>query len=612
MTTTAQLDRRLTAVESKLVTDEAAIDDLKTRMAAVEAKLGQDETHIADLDARITALEGGSPSPSPPPSPPPPPLPSGGMSVALALPGGTLTFSEGVAVDLGDYVGDFVHQHCLAQRQGPWLVFFRWDADGSRAEIVVEFGGYDLTKLPPVPIAAPAHVLAPYTATILAGDGSALATVAVQKHWWGARWRWASAPRPVRRSYADLVAMKGVLPLSLSAAWNTVPPTAVAWAGPMSTGGLSPSMGDTGDRGEIGFITEAQAAYLLGDAASLETTLTQAEAVGSFPIWVRDQTTGGLLDVQAHQYLAYNDAFGGSHQIATPPAPSDPDFFQMDAAHLPAPSFVAWLLTDDPYFLEGAQACANYGIINSNYHANNNGLPGLTSVSQTRAWAWGMRDLFRMAAFAPAIPPAWLLPRSYWRANAGDNLALAGKYLSATAPAVSVFHLITESGFLSSFMQDFLEVVMGWAKWSGAFPEWDVTVEWIAGSRIAMSGSAGWDRRWPAPYQVPVVNAKSGAGAPLLNAGYAPADSSLTPLSWAELWSCYLAWSGLDPAGWQPDTLAPGQNLGYSTYARGALAALELAGIAGARAEHDWLYQQLQTAMPGTNPSGFKFAIWPN
>lgn len=109
MATTAQLDRRLTVVESTLVIDEAAISDLQMRMAAVEAKLGQDETHIADLGARVAALEGGSPPP------PPPPPPSGGMSVVLALPGGALTFSEGAAVDLGDYVGDFVHQHCVVQ-----------------------------------------------------------------------------------------------------------------------------------------------------------------------------------------------------------------------------------------------------------------------------------------------------------------------------------------------------------------------------------------------------------------------------------------------------------------------------------------------------------------
>ena len=70
------------------------------------------------------------------------------MTISLAFADGkTLSFHEAAAEDIGDYRGSFVHQKCFRQRasgnndyRDGFAVFFRPDADGSRSEVVVEYG----------------------------------------------------------------------------------------------------------------------------------------------------------------------------------------------------------------------------------------------------------------------------------------------------------------------------------------------------------------------------------------------------------------------------------------------------------------------------------------
>src|SRR6185436_15976829 len=45
-----------------------------------------------------------------------------------------------------------------------------------------------------------------YTATITRRDGTTATVEAPSGHYWFGRWRWQSAPRPVRRTYAQLAA----------------------------------------------------------------------------------------------------------------------------------------------------------------------------------------------------------------------------------------------------------------------------------------------------------------------------------------------------------------------------------------------------------------------
>jgi len=559
------------------------------------------------------------------------------LTLVLSFPDGkSLSFEETKATDLGDYVGAFVQQKCLRQRLSPWTVFFRPDVNGLRHEIVVEYGTeYSFSaEAAPKPLGgvAPAHILTPYKATITGGKLSAPLTISVPKHFWGARWRWQSAPRPVFRSLADLVARKALPPYSKAALYNNPRPPgrSAPWAGPMSVGGLSIAMGSPGDRPELGFITEPQACFLFtGDSGAEEGMRSHAEASGTIAMHVRDGTTGAPFSVQKFPNLALQHALSPErYQIPKPTAPlSDHEWIETELSHFPSLGFVPWLLTDDPFFLEEEQFVANYGMFESNYFQSNEKLPGL-AIADTRGFAWGLRDLFRMAAFAPAEAPSWLVSRAYWRTCLDNNLTYAKKFVASSAPECRIFHLIVETGYLSVFMVDYLEIVVGWAGWSQFFPEWAPVIEYVAGPRLALiadpKAGPGWDRRLPAPYNMPLVGASEGAKASIHSTPYptyAPPESlnATVPHSWAELWTNFLEWFNaqpkavpLDPKSWPPDVLSPDQRHGYLEEARAAVAALALAGLHEAAAAHRWLEPQMLRVFQADGASGlFKWAIWP-
>jgi hypothetical protein len=592
---------------------------------------------------------------------------STGLRVELALPT-PLVFEESAATDVGSYIGPFVEQRCLGQSQGPWVVFFRPEADGSRDEVVVEYGStYDFSALPPKAIGlpswranagsgiltvttppgailpngailingsrsgspaitgqiavnpdgtgtysltpttttasnapmqvAPVDILAPYTATIYRGD-TPLYSVSVPIHPWRARWRWQSAPRPLVRTAADLVAMKAILPLDVSNAWNAVPSPGQAYGGPMSANGVAGGA-PTGDSERIGFVTEPQASWaLLDNSGSLQKLLTHAETDATFTFHIRD-ASHAPPDMVANKGIVTTPGLDsgsprGLHTLpfTYPPVPQPQNYLITDAAHRPAMAFVPWLLTDDPYYLEEAQMEANS--------------PLLGMDNQERSFAWMLRDVSRMAVFAPEITPAWLRPRAYWAAcldakRVALEQQIAGVYpswISAHKRTTAArFHLMAESSeWLDTFEDDYLMHPFGWMLWTGLFEAWRPAVEYFSTMALTMIAepalALGWDRRYPVAYNwtIPVP---------------APAD-------WAALWSAFVSSLGLNPASWPPDTLMTPGVVGYIAEKRSALAALSLGGIAGAQVAHDWLRGQMVARItPQDTSTQYKWAVTP-
>ena len=557
--------------------------------------------------------------------------PSAGLALVLRFRDGTSrTFNQTGAKEAGDYVGQFVHQKCFIAHEDDWTVFFRPDANHSRDEVVVERGVIHLA-----PGRNPTHLLDPYTATILK-DGGRIAEVTVPRHWWLARWRWQSAPRPIRRSLHDLIAMKAICPLGRAGLYGAKPlDRVIKWQGPMDIGGLATGMGGAGERSDIGPITEYQAAYLLdGNAEMLTTLLTQAEAVGSMPIWARDQLTGGLADIYQMPHIAFS---AGEPTIPQPPYPYNPDhsyneyLFRMEVAHIPSAAYVPWLLTDDPYFYEGAEAIASYGVLATDFHRSNQKLPGLVYPGETRAWAWGMRELFRMGAFAPENPPSWLKPRSYWRKLVADNLSYTRQFTEAPAKIHRIFRQFTRSDICGLWQSAFVMSSLGWAVWSGFYPEWSEFARWFAGGLLPFAnGSSGWDKRWPSPYYVGFLNMRDLGAAKEPPASLAILDGlweSHTPDSWAEAWKLFPKWvsinfpqppQAIDPSRWT-DANKVYENGNDSRYGvvqsapsgpayvlqmRAGLAFAALAGVPGARAAHDWLHAQLPSVCASYGKTG--------
>jgi hypothetical protein len=560
------------------------------------------------------------------------PVSAAGVSVDLVFAdGSTLAFSQADATDLGDYRGQFVHQRCLMQRRDAWTVFFRPDADGKRDEVVIEYGVW------PVPAGVtPGHILNPYRARIRRG-GQILAEITAPKHFWMTRWRWPFAPRRVVRTFADLVAMKAHLPMSERALYNNPPNyklAAATWTGPLGTAGILPAMPAAADRQEIGPITDLQGSYLLRrNPEALAGMMAQAEASGSFPIWVRDTRTNNLLDVFANPYQSLGaSADQGEYPRIYPPPPRGengkvlPDFFITNVAHFPDVVFIPWMLTDDPYYLEGAQAQAIYAVIEHNGVQLNQKLPGTTIATAKRAMAWGLRGILRMAAFAPENPPPWLQPRSYFRHMADDSLVYIQRSMAAPIKTIKIFHNISGGNFaIDSWMEGYFLSIMGWARWTGFFPKWHAAIDWLAETLLQITSDpalGGWDRRWPAPYEIPIPNArkiplgtyKRAVNIPIFTAD--PDIEAATPDSWGELWKLFVKWHMLQgkplPIG-PEDKIYQLNSFHYHEVVRGALAALTLGGVPGAKERHDWIYNHLRNDVFGAikKSSSFRYAYWP-
>jgi hypothetical protein len=278
------------------------------------------------------------------------------LAVTLDFGAGNVASFSGVnIVDLGDFVGEFVRQKCYLATNSSfpdWRVFFRVEADsagrritgdGYRDEVIVEYGRATQGTA--------AHWLTPYTATITKA-GATLATYTVPKHWWYARWRYQSSPRPVVRTAATLKA-RGWIPNFGPAGLFGAPPNAnaIAWSGPMSApadsvlGAFSPAMAATGDNSQIGFLTEYAADYVInGSPASLTTVRTEGEWCGNWSMHIRDDATGAMADVRNNRLRYKSD--GGTINVAPAlKAATAPDYVILDAAHFYPCANLPWLLT---------------------------------------------------------------------------------------------------------------------------------------------------------------------------------------------------------------------------------------------------------------------------
>src|SRR5215472_2136215 len=180
--------------------------------------------------------------------------------------------------DLGDYVdpqGRFVQTCRLASSERlPLSVHFRRDRNSERAEVVFELGRIWNTE--PINLDS-------YKVSIQRGS-TVVYTTEVPRHFWFARWRWQSAPRNVTARISELT-RSGLLPVydarvNVGSAHPPKPHTYEI----MGLADVAGHMGMTGDRGDIGPLTEPQAEYVCTERPStLASLLAQAEAAGTVP-----------------------------------------------------------------------------------------------------------------------------------------------------------------------------------------------------------------------------------------------------------------------------------------------------------------------------------------
>jgi hypothetical protein len=539
------------------------------------------------------------------------------LEVALDFGGGSIAiFSGANAVDKGDFVGEFVHQKCyLAKDQNfpDWRVWLRPDADGTRDEVVVEYG----RSVGGIP----ATWATPYTATIRK-NGTPVYTVTVPSHNWYARWRYQSSPRPVVRP-PSVLRQRGWIPNfgttgMLGGGADTLD---IAWPGPMQnppqTGGaFMASMAVGGDHDDIGYLTEQAASYMMFEAPqNLSTLRTQGEWCGNWPMHIRDDS-GGMLSCRDLSTF-FKDTGGTINNDPVGRYAPVPGWVYIESAHWYPCANAPWMLTDDPFMLEEFQFGVNWRILWNKTPRQHEQLGGIFYPGEIRSYAWGLRDLFQLTASCPDSVPAWLKPKSYWQGCVDDNKTFAMRFVNSPARLHALFRSWPISAGDAPWQNAWLSAVVGMAIEQG-FTDWLPIFKWSIDKQIQMSnGTSGWNRQWPVPY------------ATLLNSAAIPDDlgrwwawsdispDATTPANWAAYWEFYksggLGYSDqdghtIDSSTWDGHTLmAPYYDTqggkynfaGYSSYflhLRSALAVAVRRGITGAQGCYDYLHGEMLSA----------------
>ena len=513
--------------------------------------------------------------------------------------------------DLGDFastIGGFTQRCIRVDHPGfPLSVFFRPDRSSSRVEVVFELGRVLGGSLP--------TTLPAYTATITAGDQT-LATVQVPVHYWYSRWRWQSSPRPIVGNVNQLIS-QGLLPpydtvggISATSVTQKCLPSSSPFkkAAPcfavntttfvpsptlpalmtgykpytvMGTSDITPYMPRTGERPDIGLVTEPQAQFICtGSPVALGALRAWAEGAGTVPWHIRDEVTGAPLNLLTYP----NASWYWDQRVGAPWIPLGDNPVTIDTAHAPALGYVPYMLTGDPYHLEDMQFAANWdrGALPPKYRP---------SIGQSRSFAWSIRNLAQCARVTPETVPTWLLPRNYWLGFLSESRAfLEANYANNPSPVMAMFRSTSDinSGrdegvsapggtWIDPWQDEFVATVIGWVIRMG-FNDWQTAFDWKLGTTIARTGNtSGWCRAYATPYRVIL---RSALTAPLVS-------------TWSEAWALTKQVRGI-PTVTDPDTWVD-PDMTYLAYTRGVLAmgqSLERPGTANGL---EWSTQQLRS-----------------
>jgi hypothetical protein len=515
----------------------------------------------------------------------PPPVASGPLSVEIDLDGRTFRYNEAAGRDIGDYrdpAGQFVQGCVLASHPDlPLYVMFRRDRQSPRFEIVFELGRAFA--------GTPAN-LGAYQVRVLSGEET-LGRIGVPQHYWFSRWRVQSAPRPVRIAAGDLIARGLLPPYSARAIPVGAPEGRPQVYEVMGLAGVNPYMGTTGEREDIGPLTEPQAEFLCTRSqVALQTTMSQAEAGGTIPWNIRDARTGAPVDVLANPHATI---YGPGPDNVVIPRTRTP--ISADQAHQPALAYLPFLLTGDPYHLETLQFQSTF---NKLFFLWQNRL----STGQVRGHAWSLRTLAQTVRVTPPDVPSWLLPQRTWKTLLDQQREqMTRDFVQNPDPLRAVFRTIDQNfgdratgalqpgTYFAPWQGEFETFILGWLVAMG-FQEWQPAYRWSLGSTLARTdGRSGWVRAYGTPYVM--------ALRPQRDAPWAR--------SWAEAWALNARlqnWQVRDPDRWMGTPT-------YLSYTWGALAMARHLGVAEAGPCAAWANGQIRDVAAQGQRFPYRWAV---
>ena len=202
---------------------------------------------------------------------------------------------------------------------------------------------------------------------------------------------------------------------------------------PLDKGGLTPAMGTTGLRDDVGPIVHRQARYIMERSAEMRRiSMNYGLSAASIPWHVRGSDGLPLLLDSPNVPLKvqqYYQNYPEERVISV--SPGMPVSWSIDNAHRPCPSFIPALLSElHPFFVEEQvfSACTALNAVSPDYRGTSG---KLVDQGQGRDWAWSMRDLVLAYALLRNMPALdWLPSAERFDAILAANLDRACRALT--------------------------------------------------------------------------------------------------------------------------------------------------------------------------------------
>lgn len=449
-------------------------------------------------------------------------------------------------------------------------VYFRVDTSGTQnvSECILEYGDGSAT-------AGAVDLAAGYTVTVT-NNGVTVYTGSVVGQGWCTRWRvtsqnggtWGIAnTRPVTRTLAQLIAgfyLPAYSSAGLSGAGTGIPAN-VTYT-PLGNSGLLQPMNTGGDRPEIGPFTNWQGYYFC-TGLGLTNIFQIAEAACSWNLVYRDTRASGgsFIGTLAPIDCSPTGAFARASLIAgaSPGGTLVQTSFKYpyttgsnmiyDSGHSPNFSYLAFMMTGDPYYLENMQFQMNRDLLASGQ--------GFRYSTGGRYLAWPVRNTMMARIATPASTPNWMLTQAQVAAiltqydnfianqtgaGAGNLWTGLGLYSNNTDPATSG---------TAMWQNDYLGIVANLGQfWSnnGVLAAGtgiqQLAIGLTASAVARTNGTSGWNRSLPSIYDSPTGPLCSIDPSVPLNVG----DTTITFAS-----TCSYAFTNGVSGGFYPTTVAP-------------------------------------------------------
>jgi hypothetical protein len=328
----------------------------------------------------------------------------------------------------------------------------------------------------------------------------------VPAHWWNAVFRDRQAPFIFKNAPADIVAANRMFPFGDTGAH--VPNVTAPPYTPMGSSSITLYMPTTGERPDIGLLSDASAHFMrTGDAAAM---LAWAQCAASCPVHFRDENTGKPISLlQYPKANCYPDNKNNAPWLDYgPPTPTSGGYHQFGGNWTPQQahytefgSYLAFLATHDTGFLEDLQYSANFttGIADA-YHSTDT----MTITSgEMRGMAWAFRNLFMVHAATKDAETLGILPNSchpssYWKTLLDNQLAHQVPCMSD--PANQTFRLLGGPSRFGPWQCDYVLASIAFGILTG-HSEWAPLYLFLFGNVIARtSGKSGYPVAWSAYY----------------------------------------------------------------------------------------------------------------